>query len=411
MATQKERQLLIELAKKVAHYASLPIQQERAQLWRDHNALRPTRAPVEVSPEDGWVELVTPESLQCESPLLRDWETQLRKKLFYAEHINDDTPVTDYLNVAWVVDRGNYGLQEHFTHSDTARGAFAWEPVIKTEADVDKLKFNEIKIDREQTDRNEQLAREIFGDILTVRRHSWMWWSPFLTGRLVYFRGLEQTMMDMYDNPRLLHRIMSFLRDAFLREMDFAEREGILWANWTPDEIVGSGGLGCSDELPASDFSGTVRLKDMWGLGESQEFVGVGPEMFDEFVLQYLLPVLEKFGLNCFGCCEPLDKKFDLVLSKVPRLRRVSVSPWCNREIARDKLADKYIYSWKPNPVLICSPTVHWDQCELAVRETLEIARDCRVEIIMKDTHTFAKDPTRAGKWAGLAKRISEEMA
>ena len=75
----------------------------------------------------------------------------------------------------------------------------------------------------------------------------------------------------------------------------------------------------------------------MWGFGESQETVGVSPEMFAEFVLPYQLPILERFGLNCYGCCEPLDKRWEYV-KQIPRLRRVSVSPWSNRAFMAERL-------------------------------------------------------------------------
>ena len=51
----------------------------------------------------------------------------------------------------------------------------------------------------------------------------------------------------------------------------------------------------------------------MWGFCESQETVGVSPKMFEEFVFAYQLPILDRFGLNIYGCCEPLDRRFDIV--------------------------------------------------------------------------------------------------
>jgi hypothetical protein len=92
----------------------------------------------------------------------------------------------------------------------------------------------------------------------------------------------------------------------------------------------------------------------MWGFAEAQEISGVSPAMHDEFVLQYKIPVLERFGLNCYGCCEPLHHKF-AILAKVPRLRRISISPWCGRAMAAEALGDRAIYSWKRIPV--SSPT------------------------------------------------------
>ena len=94
---------------------------------------------------------------------------------------------------------------------------------------------------------------------------------------------------------------------------------------------MGSGGFGFSDELPQPDFAGRVRARDMWGFTESQETVHVSPAMYEEFVFPYEKPIMERFGLNCYGCCEPLHGRWHVV-QRHPRLRRVSCSPWVNVE-------------------------------------------------------------------------------
>jgi hypothetical protein len=266
-------------------------------------------------------------------------------------------------------------------------------------------------VDRAETARRVQMAEEILGDIVRVRTHGSLWWSLGMTWALINLRGLQQVMVDMYDNPALLHQLMSFLRDATLRELETFEKEGVLSLNNGADDYVGSGGVGATEELPAPDFDGHVRLKDMWTLGESQEFVGVGPDQYYEFALQYQLPILNRFGLVCYGCCEPLDRKLDLIIKHIPRLRRVSVSSWSDRALAAEKLGNRYVYSYKPNPASICGPSVDWDGVERMIRETIEIARGCCLEIIMKDTHTFQADPGRISRWSETASRLAAEVA
>jgi hypothetical protein len=145
--------------------------------------------------------------------------------------------------------------------------------------------------------------------------------------------------------------------------------------------------------------------------GESQETVGVGPEQFDEFVLQYQLPLLERFGLVDYGCCEPLDHKLDLLMEKIPHLRWVSVAPRANRERAAEKLRGRYVFVYKPNPAPICTPRPNWEQAEQEIRETLKVARGCAVHIVMKDTHTFCGEPERITRWAEMASRVVRERA
>ena len=77
--------------------------------------------------------------------------------------------------------------------------------------------------------------------------------------------------------------------------------------------------------------------------------------------------------------------------------------------LAAEKLADRCVYSWKPNPAMICAPGVDWEAVDKVTRETLEIARGCCVEIIMKDTHTFCGDPSRIERWSQIASRAAAE--
>ncbi len=407
---RSDREVLRGLARLVAEAAADPIQARRTQMWKDHNSLRPQRPMVLAFPEGGWRDLVDEAELQCHDPAARNWEHALRRKLFHIRHIHDDQPVTGFFNVGWAVERGDYGLSE--TQTRTAPlGSYRWDPPVKTAADLKKLRPRTLRVDREQTERTRRLAEEVLGDILTVRVHGSLWWTCGLTWDLIRLRGLEQVMLDIYENPDLLRRLMAFLRDSMMHLLDACEAEGVLSLNNGPDDYVGSGGVGATGELPADDFAGNVRCRDMWALGESQEFALVGPEQFHEFALRYQLPLLKRFGLICYGCCEKMDAKIDLVVRHVPRLRRVSVSPWTDRALAAEKLADRYIYSWKPNPTLICALAVDWDAVEAVTRETIEIARahGCLLEMVMKDTHTFCGDRSRIERWTDIASRLAQE--
>jgi hypothetical protein len=403
---KQERSILRQLAGQVAEIASLPIQAERAGLWQQMNQLKPARPLVLADPQNGWDELVPETALQCQDSLLRSWEMALRRLVFHHQHIHDDWPVTNWFNVYWVVEVGGYGLQETQVRSEE-KGSYTWDAPIKNYADLKKLHPREIKIDHAQTAHNLALAEDILGDLLKVRRSGEATCRTRLTRVLVHLRGLQQMMLDMYDNPGLMHDLMAFLRDDLLHEWQVYEREGLLTLNNQPDSLLGSGSLGHTGQLPAGDFKGQVRMQDMWCWGESQETVGVGPDQFDEFVLQYQLPLMNRFGLVDYGCCEPLDNKFDLLIRHIPRLRSVAVSPWCNRQLAAEKLGDRYVYVWKPNPSLICAPQPDFDSAEKAIQETLEIARGCNLVIVMKDTSTFHQEPWRITRWSDMASRLA----
>ncbi len=408
MPTAHDREILRTLAKRVAEIAALPVQQERIALWKAHNAMRSRRPMVLFFPEGAWRELLPDSELQCEDKFCRRLEHGLRQRIYQHEHNHGDHPIEATLHVAPVRRIGDYGLPIVEQRTE-ALGAAHWDPPIKRPEDVRKLHIRRIEVDHDETARQLAMAGELVGDLLKVRMRGSLRWSSGLTWTLIELRGLDQMMLDMYDDPPLLHEIMTVLRDDALNEWETYEREGVLSLNNGPEDYVGSGGVGAIEELPADGFDGKVRLRDLWALGESQELVGVGPEMFYEFALQYQLPILNRFGLVCYGCCEPLDQKFDLILKHIPRLRRVSVSPWCNRKIAAEKLRGRCIYSWKPNPVLVSGPTANWDEVERGTRETLRMARGCCVEIIMKDTHTLAHDPSRLDRWTETVSRIVRE--
>jgi hypothetical protein len=131
--------------------------------------------------------------------------------------------------------------------------------------------------------------------------------------------------------------------------------------------------------------------------------------MFAEFVLQYQLPLLERFGLNCYGCCEPLDRRWRYV-QQVPRLRRVSVSPWSSVPGMAEKLGDRYIFSLKPRPSDLALPTFDEERIRADLRQALQATRGCRVEVIMKDNHTIRSDPSRVVRWVRIAREEAERV-
>ena len=405
-----ERDLLRDLAERVVEIATLPIQAERARLWKALNALTPERPMILANPQGGWRELVPESALCCEDGIHRRVEAALRAKLCRREQIHDDHPLTDVLAIPWVIEIGDYGLVET-RHRTQELGSYRWDPPIKEATDLHTLHPRSIRVDHVATRRILGRVQEIVGDVLRVRLQGEVVCRCKLTRDLVHLRGLDQLMYDMYDDPDLVHQMMAFMRDEKLREFEVYEREGVLSLNNGPEHITGSGGIGHTDELPAEGFDGRVRMQDMWCWGESQETVGVGPAQFDEFVLQYQLPILSRFALVDYGCCEPLDQKLDLLIAQIPRLRWVSVSPWADRELAATKLADRYVYVYKPNPSRICSSTPDYDGAQAELCETLEIARGCCVSLIMKDTHTFHHEPHRLTLWTDMAQRVVAAMA
>jgi len=394
-----ERQVLRELATRVAAIAHGPEMADRRQAWRDHNALRPTRPLVLVLPEGCWPELIGEEMVLCSDPELRSWERMLRRAIYTHDVIGDDAPISPYFELSWRVKASDFGVEIPRVWGDN-RGSYVWEPPLKDlERDLGLLHPRTFSVDREATQHYDELAHDIFGDILPVRRRGRFWWTVGLTQTVAYMYGIEQTMLAMFDQPEALHRLMRFLRDDMAAFMDFIEREKLV-SPMNGEDYVGSGGVGCTDELPGDHAD---SLRDVWGFAESQETVGVSPGMFHDFIMPYQQPLLERFGLNCYGCCEGLEHRIDVVMKHVPRLRRVSVAPKADQKVLAEKMAGRYVFSRKADPVPVCVEFKE-EAIRADIRKTLDLAGDQPLEIILKDTHTVQHDPPRLQRWVRIAR-------
>ncbi len=402
-----EGEILCRLAGQVAELAARPVEQEKRRLWYDHNALKPTRPLIFCDPENGWNEIIRPEHLECRNPLPRQWELTLRKEIFWGAEMCDDRVIEPFFYLPHVYTESDWGMHEVKVGGDHG-GAYRWEAPLQDYTGFERLRFPRITIDPQATQRRLELARDVLGDRLAVRLKTVWWWSLGMTWTLVNLRGLERIMYDMLDHPGDLHRMMAFLRDGHLAKLDSLERHGLLSLN-NDGTYVGSGGFGWTHELPQPDFAGRVRPIDMWGFGESQETVGVSPAMFAEFIFPYQIPILERFGLNCYGCCEPLDSRW-YVVEKIPRLRRVSISPWTNLPKMAERLGDRFIFSMKPSPSDLALPSFDEDYLRLKLRQAFRDTRGCRVEAIMKDNNTIGNDPARVVRWVQIAREEAESL-
>ena len=81
------------------------------------------------------------------------------------------------------------------------------------------------------------------------------------------------------------------------------------------------------------------------------------------------------------------------MIKNIPRLRKVTVSPWADRELMADYLGDSYCYCWKPNPAYLAVKELDQEKIRKDIRETFQITGDCRVEVLMQDNHTIGNNP------------------
>ncbi|MBN1933439.1 MAG: hypothetical protein JW934_02175 [Anaerolineae bacterium] len=411
MISSADRTVLRELAKRVAEIAALPVQAERRELWKKHNSLQPTRPMILIFPEGSWEELLPESALTCEGEDARRIEWVLRSRLYYYDHFADDTVIENEWVVSKAIYDSGWGLESKQTPSTEARGAWAFDPVIVEPADLAKLRWPEIGHDEAETQRRLEKARTLFGDILDVKLKGVAHIAYHLMQQYTYLRGLAETMMDMYLQPQMLHDAMAFFEEGHRRVLQQYIDLNLLSIN-NDSTYHSSGGNGYTNELPAPGFDpGHVRPIDMWASAEAQELAQVGPRQHAEFALAYEKRLLEPFGLTGYGCCEDLTDKLDDALT-IPRIRRISISPFANVDACAEKLGNKAIFSWKPHPSHLVGDFDE-DAIRQYIRHTIAVAQkqDCVLEMVLKDTHTCEHHPERFDRWTQIVWQEVERVA
>jgi len=407
----KDKSILRGLAQRLADIAALPIQKERAELWRRLNRLERVRPMVQLH-NATWHETGHVIQLECEDKFAREQEWGIRATLFQAENIKDDTVFEAKVHSPIFVRDQGWGITTNATVPDHVFGARHYNCVIPDGADPETMiPMAEVTLDPQATEERFQLLSDLYGGILAVEKAGVRGHWFALMDEFIQWRGLDQAFLDMADNPKWLHSWLERMCQWQLSRLDQYERLGALSLN-NGNHNVGSGGLGFTDELPAKGFDGVhVRAKDQWGHATTQIFSLVSPAMHQEFGLDYEKRFLARFGLSNYGCCEPLDKKVDLIKRNLPNLRRLSMSPWVDAATGAEAIGRSLIFSWKPNPATLGIEPWDRDFIHRFLRDALEKTRGCVVEIIMKDLHTVRNEPQRMGEWADIAMQLAEEYA
>jgi hypothetical protein len=139
----------------------------------------------------------------------------------------------------------------------------------------------------------------------------------------------------------------------------------------------------------------------------AQMFSDVSPAMQEEFDINPLRPLLERYGLVYYGCCEPLHHKVGIV-RKIRNVRKISMSPWANKEIGAANIHGDYVFSAKPNPAFVAMPTFDAELVRKDLTETVEICRRHQTpcELILKDVSTVCREPRRLTEWEKIAMEV-----
>lgn len=416
--SEKEKNVIRDLARRVAEIAHLPIQQEKIDLWIRLNRLERVRPLIHVQAIDPsiWVELLPDDQLQTTDEWLRGQERALRQKIYCWEHFPDDRVVDDVI-VCPIVIHGDiratgFGMPVIHEPATKRFGAYAIKNAIEKESDLDNIQTEpHLWVDWEETDRQYARLCDLYDGILRVeKRGPDFFWLPVMD-TFIQWRGIEQMFVDLLDRPQWVHQALERITTGYLNNLEQLEKLNVLSLG-NGNTSLGSGGYAWTDQLPQPDFDGEhVRVKDLWGRCATQIFTdSISPAMHDEFAIQYEKRLLERFGLAAYGCCEPLHRKMHVV-RKIKNLRRVSMSPWVDIERAAAEVGRDYVYTHKPNPALVSMESWHPDLAEAQLRDAFEKTRDNVVEVNLQDLHTVRNEPERLTEWTRLAFRLAEEYA
>jgi hypothetical protein len=409
MASRQDVALVRELAAQVAAIAALPRQEETRQLWRGLNALRPVRPMVTID-QVCWNEMDVEGALtlRCTDPELRGYEGHLRRTLLQWRHFPVDMVVEPFVRVAKAVRNTGFGVhvEEATAVTDPTNSVVGhrFTNQFLSEDDLARVQTPQISHDQAETERRMTVAHELFDGLLEVRAEGvdpyLSLWDPIST-----WMGVEGALYGLVDRPDYMHRLVGRVTDGYMSMLTQLEEQGLLCG---PQSLIHCTGA-YTDELPAPGYDPSrPRLKDLWMFGLAQMFSTVSPAMFKEYEVDYASRICGRFGLVYYGCCDPLDGKMAEV-RLIPRVRKVSMSPWVNEEQGAAAIGGDFVYSRKPNPAFLA-----WDPFDpeavrrdlLATRQACE-RHGCPLEFILKDISTVRYQPERLFTWARIAMEVA----
>ena len=391
-----ETQYVRDLAKQYALIANDPKQDEKIKLWQDHYDLKETK-PVLYTSYYNYDEYFSVEPAKCTQPFLRIWEMELKKLLFSAV-LDHDQVMSPYVTVSAVKacsDTMRWGLPVEMSRKPQSNGAAAFKPSLLEENDLDKLKVPYHRIDEIATMEKYEKINNLIGDILPIhidRDPALKVWSGDISTDIVKLRGHIQFMMDLYDRPEWVHKILTFMRDGILKVHQEAEEAGDFSSASQGIKFQGQAYSSSTAKPKPNDYG--KKRRELFIYMAAQEMTSISGDMFYEFMLQYQIPILEKYRFSAYGCCEDMTNKIDY-LKKIKNIKQIAITPFSNVEICAEKIGEDYVTSWRPNPSLVICNGVNEAFVRKYLQEHFRIFKKYKnkVNINLKDIYTFQKKP------------------
>jgi len=280
------------------------------------------------------------------------------------------------------------------------RGAARFIAQIVDENDFDKIKAYPYEIDEQKTGEKLERVQDAIGDIIGIhvnRQGNYARpWNMDLITDLTKLLSLETLMLYMYDKPDFLHRLLHFMQQAILNDYRAVEESGGF--------CLADGENQCillAHELPDPTYKGTgCKVSDLWGTMAAQELTLVSPAFFKEFALDYQIPIINRYGLSAYGCCENMNKKIEAIKA-IPNLRRIAITPCSDIEICSEQIGSKYVASWRPDPTSMIAYELDEDRVRKEMRRAFSIFKKhhCIFDVTLKDVMTIHYSPDDLLSW------------
>ena len=399
--TALQRQTLRDLAMELRDIAGEPIHAQRRDLWRRHNALRGIR-PMFLCDQLPWNELdercVSERAVNIQ-PHLRQLETWLRREIWKAKNLKTDMAVDPYIKLCRPYKNSGWGLRSHVTELKIdAKGDVSsqhMECMINEPEDVEKIQIPRIEPDRALEKELKDAADELFEDIMPWRftgvvMHLGAW------DTIAYWMGVENLYIELMDRPEMMHAIMERMTQGYISQAGELSKYGLYDTN--------EHYCHCSQTYREDDEEGCAQTSlNGWAFGLAQPFTSVSPRITREFECAYMQRIFPYFKHIYYGCCDRLDDRLDIV-SALPNVRKISCSPWSQREAFAEKLPKTIIMSNKPNPAMLAGDEFDEEIVRRDIRRTVEAARKNGVtlELILKDVSTVRYDVNRLKRFCEI---------
>lgn len=404
---QNDISILRSLATRYAELAALPEQKTRMERWYRHNALESER-PLFLCDQLPWNEL-DPDCARGD--LISDsyWNgiaLTLKRTIYKFENLKTDMVIDPYIMIPYRIENTGWGLDSRVKRlrldEHGSVDSQHMECMINEPEDIEKIKIPQLTLLKDLDKETEETAHFLFDGIIPFRRsgiimHLGAW------DTIAYWMGVENCYIELMDRPEMIHQLMERMTEGYLSMIEQLNAQGLYDSC---DHICH-----CSQTYRRDDPAERHGVSNEgWAFGLAQLFTSVSPKITEEFECAYMKRIFPHFKNIYYGCCDRLDDRMEYV-SALPNVRKLSCSPWSNREAFAEKMPATIIMSNKPSPAFLAGDSFDEDVVRKDIRRTVDAARKNgkKLEMILKDVSTVRYDPARLRRYSEIATEEAEK--